>query len=151
MQVTSQHIRKMLKDILVTKTISPISIKQGTDAKVTIILTNTGTAPVHDIEILDTTLSEFPVVTGVTKYVIPQQLEPNETRTLVYTVHATKPGTYVLNKTLVMYAGEDGNYHMSASNAPVIVVLEPLISPEPASFFPFDIGKSISDFFRMFG
>jgi N-acetylneuraminic acid mutarotase len=140
--------------VIVTKTISPVSIKQGTDGQVTIVVTNTGLSPVHDIEILDTTLPEFPVVTGETKYVIPEQLESNETRILRYTVQVTKPGTYVLNKTLVMYAGEDGNYHMSASNAPVVVVLEPLIpseSAEPASFFSFDVGKIISGFFRMFG
>jgi Translocon-associated protein beta (TRAPB) len=136
----------------VNKTISPVSIKQETDAQVTIILTNSGTAPVHDIEILDTTLPEFPVVTGKTQYVIPLQIEPNETRMLSYTVHATEPGSFVLNKTLVMYAGADGNYHMTSSNAPEVNVIEPLI-PEPTtpagSFLP-DIGKSIFSFFRIF-
>jgi hypothetical protein len=137
--------------LLITKNISPLSIKQGTDAYVTIVLTNTGAAPVHDIEILDSTPSDLPVVTGETQYEIPQQLEPNETRTLIYSVLAVKPGRYVLNKTLVMYAGTDGNYYRTSSNAPVAVVLEPLLpSPSkdtPDSFLP-DIVKSISGLFQ---
>jgi Translocon-associated protein beta (TRAPB) len=137
--------------LLVTKNISPLSIKQGTDAYVTIVLTNTGKAPVHDIEILDSSPSDFPVVTGETQYEIPQQLEPNETRTLRYSVLAAKPGRYVLNKTQVMYAGADGNYYRTTSNAPVAVVLEPLLTSPPAdapdSFLP-DIVKSITGFFQ---
>jgi hypothetical protein len=139
--------------LLISKTVSPSSIKQGTGTRVTITLTNTGTTPVHDIEILDETRPEFPVTGGVTQYALPQILEPNETRIFSYTVQGIKAGRYVLNKTQVMYAGEDGNYQRGASNAPVVVVLEPLIAQDtqnPVSFPRIDIGKSLSDFIKIF-
>jgi hypothetical protein len=135
--------------VIVNKTISPWSIKQGTDTDVAITITNLGSSPIHDIEILDESQIEFPVVHGQTHYSIPQLLLPNETRILRYTVHTTKSGSYVFNRTTAMFAGDDGNYHKIQSNAPTVVVLAPLISPESQDT-SFDIGRSVSGFIRMF-
>jgi hypothetical protein len=133
--------------ILVCKTITPQVLKTGTQAEVTIILTNDGKSPVHDVELLDGTLPEFPVIKGNTRYTIPQVLLPEETRILRYTVSATKPGKYVLSGASVMFAGEDGNYHLIRSNAPAITVLKPLIPPETADGSA-GIGQALSDFFQ---
>jgi photosystem II stability/assembly factor-like uncharacterized protein len=132
--------------IHLVKTISPHAIKLGTTAEVSIYIQNTGITPIHDIEILDDTRPEFPVVYGQTSYSIPQLLQPNETRTLKYTISATKPGTYLFNGTAVMFAGADGNYHRIRFNSPGVVVLAPLIPPAPDKS-P-DLLRAISEFFR---
>jgi hypothetical protein len=116
--------------ILVTKKINPVSVKQGTDAKITITVFNQGTAPVHDVEILDTPLAEFPVLNGEMQY-SASLIEPNDSRIISYTVHATKPGSFQLNKTKVMYADQDGNYQIAYSGYERVVVLAPLIPPSP--------------------
>jgi hypothetical protein len=131
--------------IVLSKTITPHVIKQGTDAVVTITLTNAGLTQLHDIELLDESRPEFPETAGRTRSMTAQMLMPNETRILRYTISATKPGTYTFNGTSVMFAGEDGNYHLVRSNAPTVSVLEPLISPPDQ---PFDPGRAVSDFFR---
>ena len=133
--------------VLVCKTITPQVLKQGTQAEVTIALTNTGQNPVHDVELLDEPLPEFPVTGGNTQCTIPQVLIPGETRILRYTVSATKPGKYVLGGASVMFAGEDGNYHLIRSNAPSVTVLKPLISSETPDGLS-GIGQVLSDFFR---
>lgn len=130
--------------IFLSKTITPQVMKQGTDAYVTITLTNAGPSSIHDIELLDESLPEFPVTNGETRSITAQMLMPNETRILRYTVTAAKPGKYTFNGTSVMFAGDDGNYHLIRSNAPTVTVLEPLI-PSPDQ--PFDIGRAISGFF----
>jgi hypothetical protein len=111
--------------VLVTRVISPNSIKQGTDSRVTITVTNGGSFPVHDVEILDTTLPEFPVMEGTLHYSAPM-IEPNDTRIITYDVHATKPGSYRFNRTTVMFADNDGNYHVAYSDYTKIEVLAPL-------------------------
>jgi len=116
--------------ILVTKTISPASIKQGTNAKITITILNKGPLPVHDIEILDTMQQEFPVTDGITRY-SAQMIEPNDSKILTYTVHATKAGSFRLNRTTVMYADQDGNYRLTYSNFENVRVLPSLIGPSP--------------------
>ncbi|MDO9323690.1 MAG: hypothetical protein Q7T80_01905, partial [Methanoregula sp.] len=116
--------------IRITKTISPKSLKQGTDARIIITIFNQGPGQVHDIEILDTNPSEFSLVKGITQYATPI-MEPNDRRILTYTVHATKPGSFRLNRTAVMYADRDGNYHITYSNYEKVEVLQPLISPTP--------------------
>jgi len=116
--------------ILVTKKINPVSIKQGTDAEITIMVLNQGAAPVHDVEILDASLAEFPVLSGEMQY-SASLIEPNDSRFISYTVHATKPGSFQLNKTKVMYADQDGNYQIAYSDYERVVVLEPLIPPSP--------------------
>ncbi|MGB7787592.1 Kelch repeat-containing protein [Methanoregula sp.] len=133
--------------ILISKTITPQVIKQNTDAQVTITLTNSGLTPIHDIEVVDEPLPEFPVLSGQIQYTIPQMLLPNETRILIYTINATNPGKYTFNGTSVMYAGDDGNYHVIHSNASTVIVLKPLI-PSPTPDQSFDLGRIISDFFR---
>ena len=117
-------------NIIVSKTILPLSIKQGTDAKVTITVLNKGTEPVHDIEILDLPEAEFPVVDGVTRY-SARLIEPNDAIILTYTVHAAKAGSFRLNRTAVMYAEPDGNYTITYSNYGNVRVISPLIAPEP--------------------
>jgi hypothetical protein len=116
--------------LVINKSVSPWSVKQGTDSRVRITFTNAGSTPVHDIEILDTTLPEFPVIAGNNQTTIPQQLMPNETRILVYTIHATEVGRFTLPRTSVIYAGDDGNYHKIQSNAPSIEVIAPLVRSE---------------------
>jgi hypothetical protein len=131
--------------ILLSKTISPQVMKQGTDASVTIILTNAGSTPIYDIELLDESLPEFPETAGQKRALISQILMPDETRILRYSISAAKPGTFTFNGTQVMFAGEDGNYHLIRSNAPTVRVLEPLITtPEKSS----DIWSILSGFFR---
>ena len=128
--------------ILLSKTIAPQVMKQGTEATVTITLTNAGLTSIHDIELLDESRPEFP---GAQGSFTAQRLVPGETRILRYTINAEKPGKYTFNGTSVMFAGEDGNYHLIRSNAPTVTVLEPLI-PSPDQ--PFDIGRAVSGFFR---
>jgi uncharacterized repeat protein (TIGR01451 family) len=135
----------------IAKTVSPESIKQGTTTRITITLTNNGTTPVHDIEIRDGIRPELPVESGDTQYKLPGVLQPGETRIFSYTVQGTIPGRYVLNRTQVLYAGEDGNYHQLSSRSPLLTVLEPLIPEEsqaPVSFPRIDPGKSLSDILK---
>ena len=135
--------------VTVIKTVDPVSIKQGTDATVTITISNTGVYPVHDIEILDPSLPEFPVVAGVTQYAIPGSLMPNETRFLQYTMNATVPGHYTFGRTQVMFAGADGNYRRIASNAPGVDVIAPLIPPQThGAGQPADILTTLVNYLR---
>ena len=115
--------------ILVTKSISPLSIKQGTTAKITITVLNKGTDPVHDIEILDMPEAEFPVVDEITRH-SARLIEPNDAIILTYTVHAEKSGSFRLNRTAVMYAEPDGNYSITYSNYGNVRVISPLLAPE---------------------
>jgi hypothetical protein len=116
--------------ILVTKTVFPSSIKVGTDTMITITVLNKGPLPVHDIEILDTPHPDFPVVTGITQLSTPS-IGSDDTIILNYTVHATKPGSFRLNRTAVMYADLDGNYHLAYSGDNNVKVLPSLIAPGP--------------------
>jgi hypothetical protein len=116
--------------ILVIKDIAPKSMKQGTDAQITITISNRGNASVHDVEILDIPEAGFPVVNGITQYTT-QLIEPNDTKILRYTVHATKPGSFRLNKTVVMFADQVGNYHLTYSNYEDVRVLPSLLAPVP--------------------
>jgi hypothetical protein len=138
--------------IVLNKSVSPWSVKQGTDVRVSLMFTNTGNSPVHDIEILDTTLPEFPVSTGSNRTANPQMLMPNETRIIVYSIHAAKAGEFTLPKASALYAGADGNYHKIVSNAPSVEVIAPLISPtapgeDQPDNFPNNVMKWISSFF----
>jgi hypothetical protein len=116
--------------IHINKTVSPHSIKQGTDAKITITFSNLGSTSVHDIQIMDNIPAEFPIVSGKRQVQISETLMPNETRLLVYTVHAAKTGRFTLPAASVLYAGEDGNYHQAASNTVPVEVLAPLFPSE---------------------
>jgi hypothetical protein len=138
-------LRNHSSGIVVTKTISPSSIKQGTDAKITVTVFNRGPGPVHDVEILDASLPEFPVLDGEMQY-SASLIEPNDTRTLVYTVHATKPGSFRFNKTKVMYADQAGNYYYTYSGYEKVEVLAPLI----ASTSQNGTGDFIKDIFAWF-
>ena len=114
-------------EIVVTKKISPESIKQDTNATINITVSNHGKTPVHDVEILDTTLPAFPVVNGITQ-LSASSIEPNDSIILTYTVQAKEPGLFSLNKTSVMYAEPDGNYYLIYSNPETVDVLVPLIA-----------------------
>jgi hypothetical protein len=116
--------------IRITKESRPISMKQGTDARITITVFNRGLAPVHDVEIVDTTLPEFPVVDGAMQYAVPS-IESNDSRIFTYTVHATEPGSFRLPKTKVMYADQEGNYQITFSDYEKVNVLASLIPPTP--------------------
>ena len=138
--------------IVLNKTIQPWSIKEGTTTRVSVTFTNTGNGPLHDIQILDPTLPELPVFSGKNQTVTSQSLMPNETRILVYSIQATKEGRYSLPPAIVLYAGEDGNYHTVTSNSPTIEVIAPLVrqddqNPGKTGFTGNDLMKSISDFF----
>jgi hypothetical protein len=121
--------------ILVTKTVFPSSIKTGTSTTITIIVLNKGPLPVHDIEVLDVPETGFTVTDGITRYTT-QSIGPDDTMVLNYTVRATKPGSFRLNRTAVMYADQDGNYHLAYSGYPEVRVLPSLIGPEdsPGNF-----------------
>jgi hypothetical protein len=132
-------LQNMSANVLVTKSISPSSIKQGTDTRIKITVLNRGPTPIHDVEILDEPQVEFPVVDGSTQ-TSAQLIEPDDTRILTYTVRATKAGSYRLNKTAVMYADVDGNYQLTYSSYTNVRVFPSLL--EPAAEDPVD------DFFQ---
>lgn len=117
-------------DIVVTKAISPVSLKQGTDAKITITVFNRGPAPVYDIDIADPAQPEFTVLDGIMQYSVPS-IESNDTAILTYTVRAIKAGSFRLDRTKVMYADQSGNYKIAYSGYERVVVLSPLIPPSP--------------------
>ena len=142
-------ISKQSDAVLITKTIKPVSLKVDTDARISITVFNRGPTSVHDVEILDTTLPEFPVVNGITQYSVPL-IEPNDTRILTYTVHAIKPGSFRLNKTAVMYADQDGNYHIIYSDYEVVEVLAPLI-PQTSQIKSDDYLQNFFAWFNGFG
>jgi len=129
----------------VSKTIAPQVIKQGTGFQVTIVLANSGLAPIHDIEILDPTLPEFPLTGGRTQDRIPRMM-PGESRVISYTASAQKPGSYLFNGTSVLFAGENGNYHLITSDRPSLTVIEPLISVQAPDLLS-GIGRIVSGFF----
>jgi hypothetical protein len=128
--VDSGTTRNLSTRILVTKTSSPKSLKQGTNARIVITVSNRGAASVRDIQVLDPTQPEFPVVDGTTQFTT-QSIEPGGTRILTYTIHAVRPGSFQLNRTSVMYADQEGNYHMTYSNYERVDVLPYLIPPAP--------------------
>ena len=124
--------------VLVNKTVSPASIKQGKDIDVTIILANTGTARHrYDIRLLEGDPRSRIPVTGRRDIVhYPAgSLMPGGSRLLRYTVQATTAGRYTFPGVSVMYAGEDGNAH-DTSNAPVVTVLASLIPGDQAPVLP---------------
>jgi uncharacterized repeat protein (TIGR01451 family) len=131
--------------LLVTKTITPVSIKQGTDTVITITVLNRGTNPAHDVEILDTIPPEFTVAEGSMQHAI-SSIVSNDTGVITYTVHATKPGTFRFERTKVLYADQYGNYQFSYSNSQSVQVLAPLIPPEPESTTTGFIGDLIAWF-----
>jgi hypothetical protein len=112
----------------INKTITPRSMKLGTDAQVTVTIKNTHETPIYDIEISDTSLPEFPVAEGKTQF-STQILQPNESLIIAYTVKATKVGTFTLNRASVLFADQSGAYTLIQSDSPTISVLKPLISP----------------------
>lgn len=116
--------------LIVTRTISPSSIKVKTDMVITITLQNKDILPVHDIDILDTPPDDFQVVDGITQFTIPS-IGPDDTRILTYTVRAQNAGTFRLNKTAVMYADEEGNYHLTYSDYTNVKVFPSLLEPAP--------------------
>jgi hypothetical protein len=113
--------------ISITKEISPVSLKQGKEAKITVTVYNHGALPIHDIEILDTTVPELPVIDGISHYTVPS-IGPDDARILTYTVRAEKAGSYRLNKTKVLYADADGNYNIAYSDSVKLTVLAPLLT-----------------------
>ena len=133
--------------IRITKECNPVSMKLGTDARITITVYNQGPAPVHDVEIVDTTLPEFPVVEGTMQYTVPT-IESNDSRILTYTVHATEPGSFRLTKTKVMYANQEGNYQITYSDYEKVNVLASLIPPTPENETDAVFGD-LADWFNM--
>jgi len=131
--------------ITVIKEVYPSSIKQGTDAKITITVHNRGPAPVHDVTIVDSTLPEFPVTEGVTHYAVPW-IEPNETRVLFYNVHAMKSGSFRLNKTKVTYMERDGNYSVAYSDNKNVDVTASLIPSTPEA----EVNAFLEDIFARY-
>jgi len=113
--------------IQVIKEISPFSVKEGTEMTISITVFNRGNTTVHDVEIDDPTLPEFPVTSGETRFAVPV-VEPNDSRTLTYTVRAGEPGSFRFNRTRVMYAREDGNYRMAYSGYGKVTVLASLLA-----------------------
>lgn len=119
--------------ILVIKSVSPIFLKQDTNTRVIITVVNRGTEPVHDIEILDSTQPEFPIIEGVTQFTTGS-IEPNGTRILSYTLRGIKSGSFRLNRTAVMYADNEGNYHVTYSDYVRVEVLPSLIPRPPQNW-----------------
>ena len=132
--------------LLLSKAISPQVMKQGTDGNVTISLTNAGSSPIYDIELLDESLPEFPETPGQSRSMIARILMPDETLILRYSICAEKPGKYTFNGTQVMFAGEDRNYHLIRSAQQTVRVIEPLITPSDK---PSEIWNGLSGFFQM--
>ena len=112
----------------ITKTVSPASIKTGTDSVVTITIANRGAQPVYDVEVLDPAHPDFPVMNG-TAWASYPAIEANETKTLSYSIRASNAGTFQLNRTTVMYAEKDGNYRMAYSGYGTVRVLPSLLTP----------------------
>jgi hypothetical protein len=115
--------------ITVVKEVDPVSIKEGTETTITLKIFNNGTSPVHDIQVLDPGLPDFPVTGGNAKAAWAG-LDPADSRILRYHIQAMKPGSFSLPAAKVMYADTRGNYHVDYSGTPHIVVLAPLF-PEP--------------------
>ena len=114
-------------DIVVTKTISPSSIKEGIESVINISVENRGQAAVHDVEVLDPPSPVFPITAGVAQGSFAS-IGPGETRMLTYQVKAIKAGSFRLNRTTVMYADESGNYHLAYSGYPAEKVLPSLLA-----------------------
>ena len=145
---SSGAVKNQSNGILVTKTVFPVSIKQGTNTSITISVINTGPTPVYDIEIVDTRQQEFRLVEGNTEGAA-QIIKPGDTITLTYTVQAKKTGSFRLNRTAVMYAAEDGNYQVVYSDYKTVRVIPSLLDPapeEPLDIFFRDLFAGINEF-----
>lgn len=133
----------------VTKEIQPNSIKKGTNAWISITVRNQGKTPIHDVEIYDSIMEEFPVIEGTTQYSM-SAMGPDDTRILTYQVSATKAGSFRLNRTTVMYADPDGNYHYAYSGYENVNVLASILDQEQqqaeTGFFQ-DLVRAINEFF----
>lgn len=108
-------------NVAVTKSVSPSTTNAGGTVTVTVEVHNRGDTAVNNVEADDSdTVGTYQltadIVSGSTSGYWAQ-LDPNEARTITYTVKVTANGIYTLEPATVTYSDEYGNYTKTSERA----------------------------------
>lgn len=134
----------LFQTIIITKQVNPYSIKQGNELHIELTIFNNASTPIHDIQVLDTERPEFPISSGVNRFVF-ESLQPNETRIIRYSVIPKQIGIQNLGTASVMYADSTENYHIIKSGNARVCVIAPLVPEETEELKDFG---TLDGFFR---
>ena len=115
-------------ELYLIKSVAPHSIKQGQTTTVSIIVENTGTTEVTDIEVSDTLPPDLILVSGETSRTY-KSLLPDDSREFQYTLQLNKTGTFDLDPAMASYSDEEGNYRTVTSKTSAITVISPTDPP----------------------
>lgn len=120
-----------LDTITLTKSVSPQSIEQGQTATVTLTFTNTGTAELRNITVIDTLTPVFTLVSGKPdkNYDI---LKPKDSRSFQYDIKPSETGTFNLEPATVSYYDKDGSQNSGKSNIITVQVIPSNATPTPS-------------------
>lgn len=125
--------------LVVTKTVSPQSIRQFQKSTVTVKIKNIGRAAITDIQIVDSTSpSSFDLVEGNSSYLYKfNLLEPEREEEIQYTIKAKESGSFSLDPCTVTFADKELNIQEIKSE-PVSLKVIPSITEQ---------GEELSDNF----
>jgi|GEM_PF-6634570 uncharacterized repeat protein (TIGR01451 family) len=128
----SQEQPVIATPLILTKTVSPWSIKQGQETTVSVTVENIGKTTIKDIEVKDFLSDDFDFITGQksAKY---DEIKPGESRTFQYIIKSKQAGKFNLPKATALYADASGNYHKFESGIPQVEVIASLVEETPAS------------------
>jgi len=140
--------------VTIQKNISPISIKLGKPVNVSIIVVNVKKNPIHDIQVLDKVIPEFTISRGTNQGSF-DVLDSNQSLNISYSIIFGKAGNYRLGEASILYADNEGEYHLAKSNDPQIQVIAPILIETPGQAsnglennkILSDIGKILTGFF----
>ena len=121
------HYEQNPTALTIIKTATPNSIKQGQKTTITLILENTGTTEIFDIEVVDTVPSDLILIEGDT-YKTYDFLRSKDSREFQYVLQLNEAGTYNLDLATVVYANEMGDY-FTVKSKPISIDVKSSIVP----------------------
>ena len=129
--LTEEEVRGLYEGgqntLLLTKTATPQSIKQGQTTTITLTVKNTGSTELRDIEIADTIPSSLTFIAGDTTKTYTS-LSPQDSRQFQYEVQIDEAGTFNLEPAIASYSDDKGNYKTIKSKPESIEVIPSLIT-----------------------
>jgi len=123
--------------LILTKIVTPQSIKQNQTATMTLTVKNTGSTEIRDIEIADTIPSYITFIEGETSKLY-DSLAPKDARQISYTLQFNDAGTFNFEPAIATYADDKGNYNTVESKPASIEVIRSIIensapTPKPTN------------------
>ena len=108
-------------NVAVTKSVSPSTTNAGGTVTVTVEVHNLGDTAVNNVEVDDSdTVGTYQLTADIASGSTSgywAQLDPNEARTITYTVKVTANGVYTLEPATVTYSDEYGDYTKTSERA----------------------------------